>query len=142
MINLTSARSVLSPLLSTATYRPTCTSILGKGPIVAGRYSNSLTQGRRGASLISPTWYVLLKIVRSLSRDSGNCNENDQKAMGVLSKRTTLRLPHTFLNIPLSLLHDHKVKLRSFTFYEDRREHKTIAFFCMNLDTVDLELIP
>ena len=62
--------------------------------------------------------------------------------MGVLSKTTTLRLPQTFLNIPLSLLHDHKVKLRSFTFYEDRREHKTIAFFCMNLDTVDLELIP
>ena len=85
---------------------------------------------------------MLLKIVRSLSKDSGNGNENDQKAMGVLSKTATLRLPQTFLNIPLSLLHDHKVKLRSFTFYEDRREHKTIGFFCMNLDTVDLELIP
>ena len=126
MINLTNARSVLSPLPSTATYRPTCTSILGKGPIVAGRYSNSLTWGK-GELSYKPNLVRAREDRRELSKDG---NANGKKAMGLLSKTTTLHLHHAFLYISLSLLHDHRVKLSSFTFYEDRREHKTtIAFF-------------
>ena len=79
MINLTNARSVLSPLPSTATYRPTCTSILGKGPIVAGTFSNSLTWGKGELSLISLTWYVLGKIVESLSKDGATATQTAKK---------------------------------------------------------------
>ena len=127
MINLTNARSVLSPLPSTATYRPTCTSILGKGPIVAGTYSNSLTRGKGGTLSHKPNLICAREDRRELSKDG---NANGKKAVGLLSKTTTLHLHHAFLYISLSLLHDHRVKLSSFTFYEDRREHKTtIAFF-------------
>ena len=130
MINLTNARSVLSPLPSTATYRPTCTSILGRGPIVAGRHSNSLTRGKGGTLSHKPNLICATEDRRELKQRRSDGNANGKKARGLLSKTTTLHLHHTFLCISLSLLHDHRVKLSTFTFYEDRREHKTtIAFF-------------
>ena len=116
MINLTNARSVLSPLPSTATYRPTCTSILGKGPIVAGRYSNSLTRGK-GELSYKPNLVCATQDSREPKERRDDGNANAKKAMGLLSKTTTLQFHHTFLFVSLSLLHDYNMKLPSFTSY-------------------------
>ena len=128
MINLTNARSVLSPLPSTATYRPTCTSIQEKGPIVAGRYSNSLTWGK-GELSYKPNLIGATEDWRELKQRRSDGNANGKKSMGLLSKTTTLHLHHAFLFISLSLLQEFNVKLRSFTSYGDWREHKTTIFF-------------
>ena len=144
MINLTNARSVLSPLPSTATYRPTCTSILGRGPIVAGRYSNSLTRGKGGTLSHKPNLICAREDSRELKQRRTYGNANGKKAMGLLSKTTALPLHCTFLFISLSLLHDYNVKLRSFTSYGDWREHKTTIFFFFSelRYSDDLEIIP
>ena len=58
--------------------------------------------------------------VESFSNDDGDGNENVKKAIGLLSKTTSLHVHHTFLYISLPLLHDYDVKMPSFTFYGER----------------------
>ena len=66
--------------------------------------------------------------VGSVSNDYGN--ENVKKAIGLLSKTTTLHVHHAFLYISLPLLHDYDVKMPSFTFYGGRKQSKTnFSFF-------------
>ena len=47
-----------------------------------------------------------MKIIGSLSNDDGNGNENGKKAIGLISKTTTLLVQHAFLYISLPFLHD------------------------------------
>ena len=47
-----------------------------------------------------------MKIIGSLSNDDGNGNENGKKAIGLISKKTTLLVQHAFLYISLPFLHD------------------------------------
>ena len=47
-----------------------------------------------------------MKIIGSLSNDDGNSNENGKKAIGLISKTTTLLVQHAFLYISLPSLHD------------------------------------
>ena len=56
--------------------------------------------------------------VGSFTNDDGDGNENVKKAIGLLSKTTSL---HAFLYIFLPLLHDYDVKMLSFTFYRGRK---------------------
>ena len=60
--------------------------------------------------------------VGSCSNDAGDGNKNVKKAIGLLSKTTSL---HAFLYISLALLHDYDVKMPSFTFYEGRKQATT-----------------
>ena len=53
--------------------------------------------------------------VGSFSNDDGDGNENVKKAIGLLSKTTTLHV-HAFFYISLPLLHDYDMKMPSFTF--------------------------
>ena len=55
--------------------------------------------------------------VGSFSNDDGDSNDNIKKALGLLSKTTSLHMHHTFLYISLPLLHNCDVKMPSFTFY-------------------------
>ena len=52
--------------------------------------------------------------VGSFSNDDGDgdSNENVKKALGLLSKTTSLHVHHTFLYISLPLLHNYHVKMR------------------------------
>ena len=59
--------------------------------------------------------------VGSFSNDDGDGNENVKKAIGLLSKTTSLHVHHAFLYIFLPLLHDYDVKMLSFTFYRGRK---------------------
>ena len=52
--------------------------------------------------------------VGTFSNDDGDGNENVKKAIGLLSKTTSLYVHHSFLNISLPLLHDYDVKMPSF----------------------------
>ena len=63
--------------------------------------------------------------IGSFSNDDGDGNENIEKAIGLLSKATSLHVPHAFLYISLPLLHDHDVKMPSFTFYGGRKQVTT-----------------
>ena len=63
--------------------------------------------------------------IGSFSNDDGDGNENVEKAIGLLSKATSLHVPHAFLYISLPLLHDYDVKMPSFTFYGGRKQATT-----------------
>ena len=71
--------------------------------------------------------------VGSFSNDdgggNGNGNENVKKAIGLLSKTTSLHVHHAFLYISLPLLHDYDVKMPSFTFYGGRKTSDDKLFF-------------
>ena len=59
--------------------------------------------------------------VESFSNDDGDGNENVKKAIGLLSKTTSLHVHHAFLYISLPLLHHYDMKMPSFTFYGGRK---------------------
>ena len=63
--------------------------------------------------------------IGSFSNDDGDGNENVEKAISLLSKTTSLHVPHAFLYISLPLLHDYDVKMPSFTFYGGRKQATT-----------------
>ena len=63
--------------------------------------------------------------VGSFSNDDGDGNENVKKAIGLLSKTTSLHVHHALLYISLPLLHDYDVKMPSFTFMEDVKQAMT-----------------
>ena len=75
--------------------------------------------------------------VGSCSKDDGDGNENVKKALGLLSKTTSLHVHHTFLYISLPLLHNYDVKMPSFTFYGGRITSDDKLFFLfLNLSAV------
>ena len=81
--------------------------------------------------------------VGSLSNDDGNGNENVKKAIGLLSKTTSLHVRHAFLYISLPLLHDYDVKMPSFTFYGGRKASDDKLFFLfLNLSAVPKKSAP
>ena len=57
----------------------------------------------------------------SCSNDDGDGNEDVKKAIGLLSKTTTLHVNHTFSYISSPSLHDCDVKMPNFTFYGGRK---------------------
>ena len=67
--------------------------------------------------------------VGSFSNDDGDGNENVKKAIGLLSKTTSLHVHHAFLYISLPLLHDYDLKMPSFTFYGGRKQATTKISF-------------
>ena len=71
--------------------------------------------------------------VANFSNDDGDSNENVKKAIGLLSKTTSLHVHHAFLYISLPLLHDYDVKMPSFTFYGGRKQ-ATINFSLSKLE--------
>ena len=81
--------------------------------------------------------------VGSFSYDDGAGNENVKKAIGLLSKTTSLHVHHTFLYISLPLLRDHEMKMPSFMFYGGRKtsNHK-LFFLFLNLSAVPKKSTP
>ena len=68
--------------------------------------------------------------VESFSNDDGDGNENVKKAIGLLSKTTSLHVHRAFLYISLLLLHDYDVKMLGFTSYiEDEKQATTNSSF-------------
>ena len=65
--------------------------------------------------------------VGSFSNENGN--ENVKKAIGLLTKTTSLHVHHAFLYISLPLQHDYDVKMSSFTFYGGRKQATTNLSF-------------
>ena len=51
----------------------------------------------------------------SFRKDYGDGNKNGKKAIGLLSKTTTLHVHHTFLYLSWPSLHDYDVKITNFT---------------------------
>ena len=80
---------------------------------------------RFGTSTRVPKLSVREMSVGSFSNDDGDGNENVKKAIGLLSKTTSLHVHHAFLYISLPLLHDYDVKMPSFTFYGGRKQATT-----------------
>ena len=61
----------------------------------------------------------------SFSNDDGDGNENVKKAIGLLSKTTSLHVHHAFSHIFLLLPHDWDMKMPCFTFYGGRKQATT-----------------
>ena len=68
-------------------------------------------------------------ILGSFSNDDGDGNEDVKKAIGLLSKTTTLHVHHAFLYISLPSLHDYDVKMPNCKFYGGRKQATTNLFF-------------
>ena len=62
---------------------------------------------------------IASRTIGSFSNDDGDGNENVKKAIGLLSKTTTLHVHHALLHIAWSSLPDYDVKIPNFTFKED-----------------------
>ena len=63
--------------------------------------------------------------VGSFSNDDGDSNENVKKAIGLLSKTTSLHVHHAFLYVSLPLPYEFDVKMPGFTSYGGRKEATT-----------------
>ena len=67
----------------------------------------------------------LCSILGSFSNDDGDL----KKAIGLLSKTTTLYVHHAFLYISLPSLHDYDVKMPNCKFYGGGKQAMTNIFF-------------
>ena len=52
-------------------------------------------------------------------------NKNVKKAIGLISKTTTLNMHHTFLYISLPSLHNYNMNMPNFTIYGERKQAMT-----------------
>ena len=62
---------------------------------------------------------------RDVRNYDGDGYGNVKKAIGLMSKTTTLHGHHAFLHISLSLLHDYDVKMPNFKFYGGSKQATT-----------------
>ena len=75
--------------------------------------------------------------IRELSSDNSDGNEDVKKAIGVMSKTTTLHVHHAFLYSSLPSLHDYDVKMLDRKLYGGRKQGMTNVYFLfLNLSTV------
>ena len=70
-------------------------------------------------------------VAGSFSNDDGDVNQDVKKAIGLLSKKTTLHVHHAFLYISLPSLHDYDVKMPNCKFYGERKQATTNLFFSL-----------
>ena len=70
-------------------------------------------------------------LLGSFSNDDGDGNQNVKKAIGLLSKTTTLHVHHAFWFISLPSLHDYDVKMPNCKFYGGRKQATTNLFFSL-----------
>ena len=75
-----------------------------------------------------------LSSLLSFSNDDGEGNENAKKAIGLLSKTTTLHVNHTFLYISLLSLHDYDVKYLISRFTGDVNKRRRIFLSLSKLE--------
>ena len=85
---------------------------------------------------------VLTSPLGSFSNDDGDGNESVKKAIGLLSKTTTLHVHHAFLYISLPSLHDYEVKMPNFTFYGGRKQATMNFLSLSNLSAVRKKSTP
>ena len=69
--------------------------------------------------------WILPQATETLRSDDGDRNENVTKAIGLITKTTTLHVHHAFLHISLPSLHDYDVKMPNFTLYRGRAQATT-----------------
>ena len=82
------------------------------------------------------------ELTGTFSNDDGDGNEKAKRAIGLLSKTTSLHVHHAFLYISLPLLHEHNVKMPLFTFYGGRKQATTKFYFFLNLSEVPKKSTP
>ena len=70
-------------------------------------------------------------LLESFSNDDADGNQDVKKAIGLISKTTTLHVHHAFLYISLPSLHDYDVKMPNCKFYGGRKQATTNLFFSL-----------
>ena len=68
-------------------------------------------------------------LIGTLRSNDADGNENVKKAIGFISKTTTLHVYHTYLYISFPSLHDYDVKIPNFGHYGERKQ-ATTKFNC------------
>ena len=75
--------------------------------------------------------------IETLRKHNGDGNGNAKKAIGLMSKTTTLHVHHAFLYISLPSLHNYDVKLPDFKFtWERERQADKFYHLCLNSGAV------
>ena len=64
-------------------------------------------------------------LLGSFSNDDGQGSKNGKKAIGLISKTTTLNMHHTFLYISLPSLHNYNMNMPNFTIYGECKQATT-----------------
>ena len=64
-------------------------------------------------------------LIGSFSNEDGDGSENVKKAIGLISKTTTLHVQHAFLYISLLSLHKYGVIIPNFKFCGERKQATT-----------------
>ena len=59
----------------------------------------------------------------------GRQRERKKKTIGLIGKKTTSQVHHTFLYISFPFLHDYDVKMPNFAFYGGRKQATTKFYF-------------
>jgi len=88
-----------------------------------------------GTATYSPvSWVTRLGTSRNCDGDG---KQNVKKAIGLMSKTTTLHVHHAFLYISLLSLHNYNVKWPNFKFtWERERQGDEFHHFCLNSGVV------
>ena len=77
---------------------------------------------------------LVSQTIGSFSNDDRDVNKNGKKAIGLLSKTTTLHMHHVFLYISLQSLHDYDVKMPNSRFVEDVNKRSWIFLSLFKLE--------
>ena len=80
---------------------------------------------REAASIWRENEVDVVTLLGTLRSDDGGSNGNVKKAIGLLTKTTTLHVHHAFLYVSLQSLHDYDVKMANFTFYRGSTQATT-----------------
>ena len=76
--------------------------------------------------LIHPRTVSFSVLIGSFGNGDGDGSENGKKAIGLISKTSTLHVHHTlFLYISLPSLHDYDMKMPNFTLYGEQKQATT-----------------
>ena len=70
-------------------------------------------------------WKRPVQSLGSFTNDYGDSNENVQKAIGLITKKTTPHVHYTSWYISLPSLHGYDLKFPDGTFYEPRKQTTT-----------------
>ena len=70
------------------------------------------------------------EIIGTLRLGDGDGNESVIRAIGLISKTTTLHVHHTFLYISLPFLRDYDVQMLNFMFNSKKATSKIFLFLC------------
>ena len=106
----------------------------------ANEFTPSLGKWLKVIALFFNAHRLLRITLGTLRSNDADDNENVKKTIGLISKKTTSHVHHTFLYISFPFLHDYDVKMPNFAFYGGRKQATTKFYFSFSALIWSLEI--